>query len=181
MNQKIGFNEWVHFYWLSMLLLFTCFMPHGYILSMVLNMFFHGKTISYQYVLGWWLYQDKPYGIIILTTKALSAYNNNYKLWSLLSSYIWTLTKILYKQQIMFWIFGCFDIVTIIFLHEFCMLYNVWLSSCHPCDLTILLFFSITSYPIRKNICQVINLQLNQDYKREQNFGKSSIRNQSRL
>ena len=38
----------------------------------------------------------------------------------------------------MFWIYGSFDIVTIIFCHSFRMLYHVWLCSYHPCNLTLL-------------------------------------------
>ena len=39
-------HQVIHFYWLSMLLLFTCFMIYGYILSMVLNMFFMGRWLG---------------------------------------------------------------------------------------------------------------------------------------
>ena len=75
------------------------------------------KTVMSRYVFGWCLCQ-------------------NY-----LSFYIWTPTKLLYKQRSMFWIFSSFDIVTIIFCHAFQMLYHVWFCSCHPCKLTIIFFF----------------------------------------
>ena len=39
-------HEVIHFYLLSILLLFTCFMIDGYILSMVLNMFFMGIRLG---------------------------------------------------------------------------------------------------------------------------------------
>ena len=57
-----------------------------------------------------------------------------------LSFYIWTPTELLYKQQSMFWIYGSFGIVTIVFCSSFCMLYNLLFYSCRPCDPT--LFFS---------------------------------------
>ena len=44
-------------------------------------------------------------------------------------------------------------------------------------DLTLLLFFFISNYPIRGNICQGINYQWINTIKREQTFGKLSIRN----
>ena len=47
----------------------------------------------------------------------------------------------------MFWIYGSFDIVTFIFCHLFCMLYHVWVCSCHPCDITLL--FSSLSLPFQ--------------------------------
>ena len=59
-----------------------------------------------------------------------------------LSLYIWSTTKLLYKHRSMLWSFGSFDIVKIIFFHSFCMLYHVWLCSCHPCDLTLLFLLS---------------------------------------
>ena len=98
-----------------------------------------------------------------------------------LSFYIWTLTKLLYKQGSMFWIFGGFDILKIIFCHEFHMLYHIWLCSVHPCDITLLFFFSITNNPIRKNIFQVIKYNWIETIKSEPTFGNSSIRNQSSL
>ena len=64
-----------------------------------------------------------------------------------LSFYIWTPIELLYKHWSMFWIFGDFDIVTIIFCHSVCLLYHVWLCSCQPCDLTLL--FSYLSLTIR--------------------------------
>ena len=94
------------------------------------------KTVMSQYVFGWCLCQDKLYGTIILTTISFRAYRDNYKLWIFLSFNIWTQTKMLYKHQRMFMIFGSFDIVTIIFFCAFCMLYHVWLCSCHPCNIT---------------------------------------------
>ena len=106
------------------------------------------KTIRSRYVLWWFLCQDKPYGTIILTTISFRAYKDNYKLWIFLSFYIWTLTKLLYNHRSMFWIFGCFDIVTILFFHVFRLLYHVWLCSCRPCDVTLHLFLFITNYPI---------------------------------
>ena len=54
------------------------------------------------------------------------------------SFYNWRPTELLYTHRSMFWIFGCFDIVTNIFFHAFCMLYHVWLYSCHPCNITLL-------------------------------------------
>ena len=60
------------------------------------------KMVRSWYVLGWFLCQDKPYGTIILTTISFREYNNNYKLWSYLSFYIWTLAKLLYKHLSMF-------------------------------------------------------------------------------
>ena len=67
-----------------------------------------------------------------------------------LSFYIWTMTNPSYKHGSMFWIFGGFGIVTIIFFHAFCMSYHIWLCSCRPCDITLLFFFFINNYPIRK-------------------------------
>ena len=101
------------------------------------------------YLLGWCLCQDKPYGNIILTTITFHAYNDNYKLWGFISLYIWSPKKISYRHHSMFNFFGCFDIVIILYFREFCMLYNVWLSLWHNCDITIILFSFITNYPIR--------------------------------
>ena len=95
--------------------------------------------------------------------------------------HIWTPTKLLYKHQIMFWIFGSFDIVTMIFFHEFCMLYHVWLCSCHPCNLILFFFFFIANYPIRICFGQVINYNWIKTIKSEPTFGKSSICRQSSL
>ena len=68
-----------------------------------------------------------------------------------LSFYIWTTTELLYEYRSMFWIYGSFDIVTMIFCHSFCMLYHVWLCSCHPCDLTLLFSsLSLTIQPEKK-------------------------------
>ena len=151
------------------------------------------NTVSSWYVLGWCLCQDKPYGTIILTNVLFCAYKDSYKLWSFLSFYIWTLKKLLYKHRSMFWIFGCFDIVTIILFHKFCMSYHVWLCSCRPFNLTLILFLFITNYPIRKkhlsrdqlnlnkyyqkwtNIWQVINLQSIKSIKKEVTSYKVSI------
>ena len=43
----------------------------------------------------------------------------------------------------MFWIYGSFEIVTVILCQSFLMLYHVWLWSCHPCNLS-LLFYSLS-------------------------------------
>ena len=115
------------------------------------------KNVGSQYVLVWCLCQDKPYGAIILTTISFCSYNYNHKLWIFLSFYIWTPTKLLYKHWSMFLILGCFDIVTTILFCEKIMLYHVWLCSYHPCDINLLLFFFITNYSIRNNICKVIH------------------------
>ena len=48
-------------------------------------------------------------------------------------------------------------------------------------DLTLLLFFFTTNYPIRKDISQVINYKLIKTIESEPTFGKSSISNQSSL
>ena len=122
---------------------------YGYLLLVVFNIFFHGMTVISLYALVWCIYQDKPYGAIIFTTISFRAYNDNYQLWSFILFYIWTLTKLLSKHQSMFWHFGCFDIVTIIFFHTFCMLYHVWLCSWHLCNITLLIFFFVNNYPIR--------------------------------
>ena len=136
------------------------------------------KTVRSRYVLGRCLCQDKPYGTIIFTMISFRAYNNNFKLLSFLSFYIWTLTKLLYKHQSMFWIFGCFDIVIIISYRAFCVLHHIWLCSCHLCNLTLLLLFFVTNYPIRKNICQMVNYNWIMTIEREQKNFKSSICNQ---
>ena len=105
---------------------------YGYKLLMVLNILFHVIRVMSLYALGWCICQDKPYGTIILTTISFRAYNENYQLlWIFISFYILTLTKLLSKHRSMFWNFGCFGIVKIIFFREFCMLYHLWLSSCH--------------------------------------------------
>ena len=99
---------------------------------------FCGKTVRFHYVLGWCLCKDKPHGTIILTTISFCAYNDNYKLWIFLSFYIWTPTKLSYKHRSMFWTFGCFDIVTIIFFHEFlCYIKYDWVHV----TLVILLYY----------------------------------------
>ena len=138
------------------------------------------NTVRSQNMLGWCLFQDKPYGTIILRTIYFCAYKDNYKLWSFLSIYIWTPTKILYKHRSMFWIFGYFDIVTIIFFREFSMLYNVWLCSCHPWNIAIL-FYSLSLNIQLYLFCQVINYKWIKTIKSEPTFGKSSICNQPSL
>ena len=111
---------------------------------------FNGKTVSYRYMLGWCLCEDKTIWQHNFDNNIILRIQQKLQVVEFLSFYIWTPTKLLYKHQSMFLIFGCFDIVTIILFHEFVLLYNVWLSSCHPCDLTLLIFFFISNYPIRK-------------------------------
>ena len=72
------------------------------------------ETVMYLYVFGWCICQN------------------------CFLFYIWTLTELLYKHQSMFWIYGSFDIVTIIFCHSYCIFYPVLLYSYHPCDLTLI-------------------------------------------
>ena len=125
MNRLI--HQVIHFYWLSMLLSFTCFMIYGYILSMFINMLLYGNTVRSRCVFGWCLCKDKPYGSIILIKISFRAYNYKYKLWGFLSFYIWTPKKLLYKHRSMFGVFGCFDIVKTIFLmHFLCYIMNDW-------------------------------------------------------
>ena len=118
---------------------------------------FNGETVRSRYVFGLSLCQDKPYGTIILTMISFRTYNDNYNLWSFLSLYILTPTKLLYKHRSMFLFFGYFYIVTIIFFHEFCMLYHVWLCSCHPCNITLIIFFLSLTIQLYFCCCQVIN------------------------
>ena len=85
------------------------------------------------------------------TSRNRSIYVFGWCLWQeYLSFYILTPTKLLYKLQRMSWIYGGFDIVTIIFCHALCMLYHVWLCSCQPCNLSLLISFFITNNPMRK-------------------------------
>ena len=105
---------------------------YGYILSIVLNMFFYGITVVSLYSLGWFLCQNQSYSTIILKKILFCAYNDNYQLWSFISLFIRTLTKLLSKQRSIY-----FEIFVFLYcyIHRFLcvfMLYNVWLSLCHP-------------------------------------------------
>ena len=149
MNNKIGllwmgwFIKWLIYICHQCCCYLKIYIIYGYILSMVLNLVSHGKTVRSRFVFRLCLCQDKPYGTIILTTISFCAYNNNYKLWNSLPFNIWIATNLLYKHQSMFWIFCCFYIVTITSFCAFCMLYNVWLGSCHPFYRTLLFFSSL--------------------------------------
>ena len=113
------------------------------------------KTGRFRHVLGWCLCQDTPYDTIILTTISFCAYNNNYNLWIFLTFYIWTPESYCISTK------ACFEflvfLILLLFFHEFCMLYIAWLCLFHPCNLSLLIFFLITNYPIRFVFCQVIN------------------------
>ena len=128
------------------------------------------KTVIYRYVLGLCLCQDKPYGTIILTTISFSAYKDNWKLWSFYYFIFEHRQSYCISTEACFEFVGCFDIITITFLHAFVMLYNVSLSSCHPCDLTLLLFLLINNYPTRKTffkwsiITELILSKMNQHF-----------------
>ena len=129
---KFDCCEWVDSSRYYLLLTITAaviniFFIYGYILPMVLNIFSHEMTVMYLYDMVWCLCQDKPYGTIILETIPFRAYNNNCQFWSLISFYIWTLTKILSKHRSMFWKLCCFDIVIIIFFRVFlCYIMYDW-------------------------------------------------------
>ena len=116
------------------------------------------------------------------TSRNRSIYVFGWCLWQeYLSFYILTPTKLLYKLQRMSWIYGGFDIVTIIFCHALCMLYHVWLCSCHPCDLSLIFFSLLLPIQFENNIRQVINYNFIKTIKGEPTFGKYSICDQSSL
>ena len=108
------------------------------------------KTVRSRYVLGWiivkinrmaprfWQQYNFAHTRTITSCKVLSFYIEHGQ------SYCIS-TKAWFE-------FVRFKIVTIISFHAFCMLYHVCLCSCHPCDITLLIFFFIINYIIRKKL-----------------------------
>ena len=143
--------------------------------------FFYGKIVRFQHVLEWCLCEDKPYGTISLITISFFAYNENYKLWSFYHFiFEHRQSHCISTEACLGFLVAFILLLLYFFVHFLCYIMYDWVYVTIA-NLTLLLFLFITNYPIRKNICQVINYNRIRTIKREWTYGKSSIFNQSRL
>ena len=124
------------------------------------------NTVRSWYVLGWCLCQYKMYGTIILTTISFRAYKDNYELWSFYHFIFeyWQSYCIITKAS--------FELLVVLIFLQWSFFIHFVLCSWHPCNLTLLLFFFITNYPIII-FFQVINYICIKTIESEPIFGKS--------